>query len=77
MDSGVRTFLPNIASCRGPERVSLRPVRAGKDLRTRDDIGVRGVFAPMMADAADRRHKQQFELTGQPPRNRLIEKKRR
>src|SRR6202165_4515950 len=34
------------------------PAGLDKDLSTGDDVGIAGVFAPMMADAADRGHKQ-------------------
>src|SRR5258705_10722758 len=34
------------------------PAGLNKDLSTCDDVGIAGVFAPMMADAVDRGHKQ-------------------
>src|ERR1700694_2214037 len=34
------------------------PAGLNKDLGPRDDVGIAGVFAPMMTDAADRGHEQ-------------------
>src|SRR6202142_31914 len=47
-------------SSRKPQRSFRQQSPAGlnKDLRTRDDVGIGSVFAPVMTDATDRRYEQ-------------------
>src|ERR1700726_4523338 len=56
-----RNLLTNLAGSSAKPRRSFRQQAAAglnKDLSACDDVGIAGVLAPMMADAADRGHKQ-------------------